>query len=141
MNGNNGTTEKPWLTEIATLVEAKIGAALSTINATATALRADMDKLRKEIAQRDAQAAQREAQAAREATQRETHAAQEAGRRETRIIMSIVVTVGVAATVLGFVLKGGDAPTPIVVNNIPPSVQAPAAPRVQTPPVAAGDGR
>ena len=140
MNGDNSAADKPmadrpmadrpWLAEIATLVEAKIGAALSTINATATALRADMEKLRKEIAQGETRAAQREAEAAREA-----------GRRETRIIMSIVVTVGVAATVLGFVLKGGDAPTPIVVNNIPPSVHAPAAPRAQTPPVAAGDGR
>ena len=117
MNGSNAAADKPvadrpWLVEIATLVEAKIGAALSTINATAAPLRGDMEKLRKEIAQRDAQAARRE-----------TQAAHEAGRREVRIIMSVVVTVGVAATVLGFLLKGGDSPS------------------VQTPPVAAGGGR
>ena len=54
-----------------------------------------------------------------------TRVLEEMARREVRMIMATALIVGVAATVLGVVLDRG-ATAPVIVNNIPPSIAAPA---------------
>ena len=54
-----------------------------------------------------------------------TRVLEEMARREVRMIMATALIVGVAATVLGVVLDRGVS-QPVIVNNIPPSIAAPA---------------